>query len=364
MRNLLIISFCNIHSLMLTLITIFSILFSTLTYAEQTRKPIIDLFKTDQTSLANIQTKFAANFQRMANIMQSPDKIYTTKNSQDMGELYMKTISGINKLGSFSFVALTPILYPGGNVTYITVDVVDQLDNRRLTYFSKPQTGNLPDPDHLIQDWREYEKIAFTKFFKSNTAPIIHNCPAFHCIYGFDYPELAKYKNIFVTQVPKNKAALIAVLKQDKDENKRAAAAYLLAHISNANELVNILVPSMRDPSNLVRNCSMRVLAATLEKNNVDFPVQEAITALDFPMETDRNKALYIIQSLTNQPRYAKYIALHAKTELLEELKMHQLNLHELAYETLKKISGKKYSDRNYVAWKKWLDKNSVDSSV
>jgi hypothetical protein len=119
----------------------------------------------------------------------------------------------------------------------------------------------------------------------------------------------------------------------------------------------------MRDPSNGVRNSAMRVLGATLAKNNVDFPVQEAITALDFPMETDRNKALYIILSLTNQPRYAKFIAVHAKTELLEELKMRQLNLHDLAYEVLKKISGKNYSDRNYVAWKNWLDKNSVVSS-
>jgi hypothetical protein len=359
MKNLPVILIRNIRRLALTVIALSAIIFNVMTYAEKTPKPIVDLFKTNQTNIKIIQKKFGDNFQRMAEIMQSPDSVTTEKNSQNMSELLSKTIDGINELGNFSLVTVSPIVYPAGHVTYFTVDVVDKSDKKRLSYFSTKPTGNLPDPDHLIKSWQEYEKIAFVKFLKSNTAPIIKSCPAFHCVFGYDYPELEKYRNIFVNQVPKNKAALIAVLKQDKDENKRAAAAYLLAHIHDANELVKILIPSMRDPSNGVRNSAMRVLGATLANNNVDFPVDEAITALDYPMETDRNKALYIILSLTNQPRYAKYIALHAKTELIEELKMRQLNLHSLAYESLKKISGKNYNEHNYKAWEKWLDKNS-----
>ncbi len=346
-----------------SLIFLFAIIFCALTYAGHQPKPVIDLFKTDQITLRTINKRFASDFQAMADHIRSADNLSTTTNTQELGNLIDKTILNINQLGNFAFVRISPIMYPDTNVTYFTVDIVDKADKKRLSYFSAHPTGNLPDPDHLIQVWQEYEKIGFDKILKEKAFPKVISCPAFHCFLGFDDPALAKYKNIFMTGVPKYKSQLVAILKQDKDEHKRATAAFLLAHIQDANELIKILVPSMRDPGKEVRNNVMRVLAATLAKNKLDFPIQEAVTALDFPMLTDRNKALYILASLADQPRYQKYIAQHANTELLEELKMRQLNVHSLAYETLMKISGKKYSDRNYAAWKKWLDKNSVVSS-
>jgi len=364
MKNLLLNSYCTIRTLMLTLICLLTVTFSAQIYAEQQPKPVIDVFKTDQITLQTINKKFAANFQAIADIIRSPDSITSTKNTEDLLKLLNKTVSDINNLGSFAWVTISPIMYPDNNVTYFTIDIVDKADKTRLSHFLVKPTRSIPDPDHLIQTWQEYEKIGFDKFFKTKTAPVIKSCPAFHCLMGFDAPELSKYKNIFMTGVPKNKSQLVTVLKEDKDENKRAAAALLLAHIQDGNELINILAPSMRDPSGQVRNNTMRVLGATLAKNTkADFPVQDAITALDFPELTDRNKALYILSSLSDQPRYAKYIAQHAQSELLDELKMRQLNVHNLAYEILTKISGKKYGERNYAAWKRWLDKNSETST-
>ena len=151
---------------------------------------------------------------------------------------------------------------------------------------------------------------------------------------------------------------LVSILRKDSDESKRASAALLLAHMKNGNELIKVLVPSMRDPSDQVRNNVMRVLGATLSKIKVaDFPINESVVALHFPSTTDRNKALYIISSLVEEPHYAHYVIRHAGQELIDELKLSQPNIHELSYEILKKISHKNFSDRDYSSWEKWLKK-------
>ncbi len=47
----------------------------------------------------------------------------------------------------------------------------------------------------------------------------------------------------------------------------------------------------------------MRVLGATLAKVKVDdFLLDKVTVALDFPSESDRNKALYILFSLADKP--------------------------------------------------------------
>ncbi len=158
--------------------------------------------------------------------------------------------------------------------------------------------------------------------------------------------------------MPKNQEQIIDILRNDKDENKRAAATLLLAHIKDGQELVKILIPSMYDSSSGVRNNVMRVLGATLAKVKVnDFPIDKAIAALDFPDETDRNKALYILLSLANQPNYARYIRTHAAKLLIDHLKMFQPNLHGNSYAVLTRISGQEYGERDYKAWQDWLSK-------
>jgi hypothetical protein len=104
----------------------------------------------------------------------------------------------------------------------------------------------------------------------------------------------------------------------------------------------------------------MRVIGGTLDKTKIDdFPVHDILQALDFPDTTDRNKALYILYSLSKSKQsdsYRSTIAHHASHRLVDLLRLQQPNLHDMAYVLLKQISGKEYGERDYAAWENWLN--------
>ncbi len=319
---------------------------------------IIDLYKTNQITLDQILKKHKKHFQKIADIISSSQEINSDKNQKTLLKTTEKIISNIKKMGDFYYVNLSPVIYPNNKTVYITIDIVDQNDEKRKIKFLDQPQKTIPDPDHLISTWDEYQKIGFDLYIKNKIPSQVKSCPAYHCTFGFNDSALKKYQTLFATFVPKNKLQLVQILKSDKDENKRATAAFLLAHLKNGEEIIKILTPSIYDPSNGVRNNVMRVLAETFSKvNNPHFKIKYAIAALSFPAASDRNKALYMISELVDHARYANYVHLRAKNELLEELKLSQLNVHGLAYEILKKISGKDFGDRDYLSWEQWLKK-------
>jgi hypothetical protein len=333
--------------------------------AYATSKTIIDIYRTNQITANEICNKFGEEISQMVELKASPEGLSNDKNSEQFNALVEKINHGIENMGDFLYVKASIITYPGDDVIHMTVDIVDRKDKQRLKYFLPKPTESIPDPDNLLATWSTYEKSGWDIAFKEKKFPEFKSCPVHHCIFGFEHPKLKEYEEIFNNLVSKNKTQLAAILKNDKDDQKRASAAFLLAHIKDGKELAAILVPSMRDPNSLVRNNVMRVLGATLDKiDALDFPVDEAITALDFPRETDRNKALYILFSLAKQPKYAQYIAQHAGNLLIDELKMFQPNLHNFAYATLKEISGKSYGERDYSAWQTWVDEVKVKNAV
>lgn len=316
----------------------------------------IDTYKSNQVSTDDLKNKFNNEFQTIANMMLSIDALYQEKNAQLLSNSISKITSGIYRMGEFSYVGISPIIYPGDEVVHITVDLIDVKDTARSTYFLSEPKESISDTDHLISHWMEYERIGFKLILNKKQQTLYKSCPAKHCLFGFDYPPLKKYKNIFNTLVPKNKHILVETLRSDRDETKRAACAYLLAHIKNKNELVSILVPSIFDSSELVRNNVMRVLGVLLINNpSVKFPIDSAIKALDFPATTDRNKALLIILALSKNPIYTKYITKKVGSKLIDYLKLLQPNIHNLAHETLKNISGKKYGEYDIQSWERWL---------
>jgi hypothetical protein len=329
------------------------------TAAKTVVAPIVDVYKTDQISADDINKKFGKKLLKIKNIMLSPGGPIAPKNQEKFSVILKNMSDDIKKMGDFAFVSVAPVRYPNVDNIYITIDIIDQKDRKRLELFTPEPTKSLPDPDHLIALWQEYEKTGFDIFLKEKSPPPFKSCPAFHCIFGFEHAALKKYQAIFENNVPKDKAQLIAILRQDKDPEKRAVAAFLLAHLKNGEEIINILTPSMYDSASGVRNNVIRTLAMTVSKvKNPDFPIDKAVTALKFPAESDRNKSLYLILNLVTQPRYAKYIQQHASQELMDNLKMSQLNLHDTAYEVLVAMSREKFDSRDYTAWEHWLKSN------
>ena len=310
----------------------------------------VDIYRTERITTQTICAKFGDEVSRVL-------KLVGAEQQKQLNGLMHKITNEVQKSGDFLYVNVSYVFYDD-NTPYITIDVVEQQDKRRLEYFLKQPTKSIVVPDNLIEKWLEYEKTGMNITLQEKKFLRSKNCPAHHCIFGFDHPKLQQYKQEFAKLVPKNKSKLIATLKHDNDAKKRGAAAYLLAHIKNNKELVKILVPSMRDCSSHVRNNVMRVLGATVANTDVYslHLVKEAITALDFPTVTDRNKALYILAGLARHPKYVPYIIRGAKIKLIENLKMLQPNLHENSYRVLQVLSGKKYGSREYLVWEAWCD--------
>jgi hypothetical protein len=241
------------------------------------------------------------------------------------------------------------------NETYVTIDVVEPADRERRMPFAAAPDEDLADVDGLAAAWNAYE----AKALQLLTAHALPNeyvpCNAFHCLVGFRHPDLASYGKLFDEKVPARRAELIALLHRAKDEDRRAAAAYLIAHLQDGNEVVAELMPALRDPSSAVRNNAMRVLQDIAHHHpEIAIPVEPVFAALDYPETTDRNKALAIVDGLADRPENAAAIRAHGRL-LVALLALEQPNNHDFAYGILKKVSGQDFGERDVAAWERWL---------
>ena len=323
----------------------------------------IDVYGTDSRTAEKILKKVGPDLAQYIH-SQSTGSIIEDENSElQHAQLKKKVMQTIHQEGDFAFVQISPIIYQDLKM-YITIDLIEKKDHKRLGYipdFNFKPTKKIialkkdKQLNQLLQDWMTYEKIGFDLMLKGQ-APVIKNRPPYHCIFGFDHPKLKRYQSIFEAESFRQKEKLITILKTDSDEERRKTAAFLLAHIKNGQEVINILTPFVNDPSSAVRNNVMRVLGETIWiVNPAHFDIDPIIKALDFPTETDRNKALCIISFLANQPKHARYIAQHAGVPLMASLKMTQPNLHDNAYNILRQISKKSYDERDYASWEAWF---------
>ncbi|WP_332248013.1 HEAT repeat domain-containing protein [Legionella tunisiensis] len=62
---------------------------------------------------------------------------------------------------------------------------------------------------------------------------------------------------------------MIDTLNNDPDPSRRAAAAFLMGHFKDPNEIISLLMVHVNDRDSGVRNNVMRVIAATMFKANI-----------------------------------------------------------------------------------------------
>jgi hypothetical protein len=310
----------------------------------------VDVFGTTQITAELIQ-------QRFGNELEALVQAIAAHKDQAFMDSYAKITGEIQAMGDFAYVSLSPIMYyDRGNSFYLTVDVVDQRDKARRLNFLAPPAKRFADPDGLLAKWSEYQETGRALAEKGDLELDKMHCPAFHCVWGFAHPKLKKYEKIFQTRVPKNKEKLKAILHGDERETYRANAAFLLAHISDPHELVNAVLPAIRDADATVRNNVMRVLSQIAEeRREVLVPIRPFLDALDFPDTSDRNKSLATLEGLAARPDNKAILLNEAGPRLIQILRLLQPNNHDFAYAILKKISGKDFGERNYEAWDKWL---------
>jgi hypothetical protein len=277
--------------------------------------------------------------------------------SVDVRELVAK----IRESDDFVYVepALIGYFEDDGLKYYLTIDLVSRGDEERRMPFSSPPKGTYPDPGGLIAAWETFSGKVFDLLHAGEMRPERVDCPAFHCFGDHDHPALEPLFTTLSATAPAHFDDLVAILHDDHRPSHRAAAAYLLAFSKDGAKVVTALLPSLRDPSSLVRNNAMRVIAEiALHHPEVDVPLDPVLDALAFPASSDRNKAAMILEGLLARPSASgmhRHIVARAGPVLLALLRLEQPNNHEPAYEILKKISGQRFGARDHAAWESWV---------
>lgn len=313
----------------------------------------LDVFGSDQINAAQVKSAVGEELSRL-------EALRSDGEHDQASRLRDEIEAEIDRMGDFADVRISRIRYfHEGQPIYITIDLVDAADAAtRMAFNPEPTAEPAEDPQDLLAAWQEYEQTAMGLLSRGEIDGRNVECPAFHCIVGFAHPDLERFAALFESAAPEHKSSLKTVLASSSDVAQRASAAYLLAHIDDARELLAALLPAIADPSFVVRNNVLRVLQQVArEQRELDIPLDPILRALDFPATSDRNKSLAVLDGLAERPELRPEIARRAGAMLVEILELLQPNNHDYAYSILKKISGEDFGERDYAAWRAWLER-------
>jgi hypothetical protein len=237
----------------------------------------------------------------------------------------------------------------------IGIDVVEPEDAARRMPFRAPPALDLPDPGGALALWAEYEAKGTALMLSGGLPPDNSGCPVLHCAFFFDHPDLAPYLDRLNEVAANHRAALFEIAEQSANAEYRARAIFLLAHAADANSLLPLLGRAIYDASSSVRNNAMRVMMyLAMADPGLAYPIEALTAALDFPAESDRNKAASTVRMAAEFAAHRAAIAESALPNLLRLLHSERPNIHDPAYETLKIVSGRDFPARDYAAWERW----------
>lgn len=243
---------------------------------------------------------------------------------------------------------------------FASVDLVDAEDSHRLSFLPAP-TGHVEDPEGLIAQWLEYEdKVVHLMRSGALDMEQPPSCRVAHCTFGFGHPELAPYEPRFVAKAPGARDALLRVLREDADADRRAAVPYVLGYAGTPEQVIGWLVPFFKDPDSGVRNNVVRSVLAFQE--GLDRPVVDlsvVFDAMSMPGVSDRNKGTYLLEmvlvKLTPDELKARRAEVLQKVgTLLVDMSAYQQPINrEPAVKVLRLLSGEDFERPEQ--WRQWL---------
>jgi hypothetical protein len=312
----------------------------------------IDVYGTTQIDIAWVKDRLGDRIHRLV------DGLGDSDNTLLKNEILDEIRAAHPQLGQVD-LSIVGMYKAGGMEAHVTIDAVEKPDMKSRVRFRAAPTGDVEDPAGLIAAWNQYEETAHAMMGSGELPPTRSACPAFHCFGSYDHEKLRPFAERFPGEVPANEAKLVRVLRDDKDEEDRGAAAYLLAHIKDGKKLVALLLRVLDDPSSHTRNSAIRVLGDIAAFHpEVPVPLAPVLRLLDGPTTSDRNKATLVVLGLLGRPDGAKYhrrIIKQAGATLIKLLALEQPNNHDHAYMILKQISGKDLGEHDIAAWQRWL---------
>lgn len=331
---------------------------------------IVDVYGVDSITATHILQQYGSLVRyveknRMNEFVQANYGKNNPKKAEEILKKREKLIKDIRASGNFLFVDLQTIHYPLREDFYTTIEIISDDQPWRMNFIPKNSKEEYAKSSDIIQKMIDFQQIAMNLLITNKTDPKNDYCPVFHCFAPFSNPTLAPYLTEFNKAVIKDKSKIIMTLNQDKNPERRAAAAFLLGHLKDPKKIIDLLIPHINDENDLVRNNVMRVLAATITKANItDINVIPFIQQLDSPYVTDRNKALYVLAAIANSDTAKREIIKHGREKLLQVLRLKQPNNHEIAYLILKIISNQSYADDDIKKWEKWSKEVYLDKKA
>lgn len=337
--------------------------FTLLTASSAWSEVIIDVFGVDAGIAEKIKQRYASAIQALE-IVKNKDLYKSYKEPihneklQELAEQQKKLTTTIKDQYNLAFVDLQSVQYPLDKNIYTTIEVIKKEEPERLKYVEQAKKQTYPQKNDIIQKMLEFQTIAIDIAMHEKNPDT--SCPVNHCIASFKHPALNPYLEMFNNAIKKDKKLIINTLNNDPNPERRGAAIFLIGHMQNPNKVIKILLPHINNANMLVRNNSMRVIGATIEKNKrLKVNAEPFIKQLDSPYLTDRNKALYVLSGLIEQEQAKKQLLRTGKERLVRVLRLTQPNNHEYAYRILKSISNQDFGEKNYTGWEKWAKEDS-----
>lgn len=311
----------------------------------------MDAFGVAPESISELERCFGAAAREFVSASSARDRGRARK-------LEEKLERQIQEAGSFEAVDIGGVWYSDPDRVFLTFNLTLAGEKLPVELLPAPEQ-DVPDPNGLLASWREYARIGNPLTWED--AQPDSPCPVHHCLFGFDHPKLRPYLDLFNREVPAHRNELVAVLRTDKDAADRATAAYLLAHLPKVGDVVEALLPQVRDPEPSVRNNVVRVLAymATHGKGG-SIPLEPFLPFLRSPDGTDRNKAVAVVAGLAAEKRHRKLLIRLAGCDLVRLLEMKQPNQNDYAHRALVKLRGKDLGASDPAAWRRWLKSQRV----
>ena len=325
----------------------------------------VDVYGVDQTTAAKIVKKYSKNIDEIELHLQQVMAKENLAEGRDhpadsIVKKRMALIAEITKKNNFEFVNFETIIYPHNNSLYTTIEIVDKDHPERMRFvntkpYHQPEKVALKKPD-VIDEMNTYTSTGVNLIISQQMSSAMSACPVYHCSVGFNHPKLKPYLRLFNNGAIRNKKLILDTLNNDPDPTRREAAAFLVAHFNNPQEIISVLSPHITDKDEGVRNNVMRVIGETISNAHItSLDIMPFIDALDSPYTTDRNKALLVLAKVTGSKALRKEMSEKGGDKLVSLIQLKQPNNHDMAYYILKQISGKDFGPTNVTAWSKWV---------
>lgn len=267
-----------------------------------------------------------------------------------------RLVNAIKRTGHFLFADLQTVSYPGDNDIYTTIEVVEKNQPERLQYVHPKHPIKSVAHDDLINTMIVYQSIAMKLMMTGQLDLHDNSCPVYHCTVPFKHPKLKPYLALFNEGAVHQKQEIIQALNHDPDPERRAAAAFLIGHFNNPQDIMSLLSPHVNDEDEGVRNNVLRVMGETVARAHITtFDATPFLSLLDSPSVTDRNKSLLVLLTAADSSAGKKQIIQQGQARFIALLRLKQPNNHGMAYAILKKISGRDFSETDFTAWEQWF---------